>query len=318
MTANQRPDELDKALLASLTRAGYGRVAIRAAVIVAMYAGVTVLALRPEIGWWAPAFSVFLAFMLTGFLNAVHDCVHRAHLRSKLGNRIAGAAWGTPIALNFTIYRHLHLIHHRFTGVEGDTERPFHFEKATDYLHAVSGVSYWPALAKSIFAKSRGKFPDAVSQADRRRDALIDNWLIVGWLALMVILTVLFPFALLVAYWLPLVLVVPMAMILSIPEHYGLWGTSDVMRNTRTIRSCALVRYFMWNGNYHAEHHRYPAVASVNLHRLHKAMPVPHPVQEKSYVRFHWGLMVALLKGTPIPGYGETSAGQPEAMAGQG
>jgi fatty acid desaturase len=315
MTVKQRQGDLDKALLASLAKADGGRVAIRAAVIVGLYAGVVALALRPEVGWWALAFSVFLAFILTGFLNAVHDCVHRAHLRSRLGNRIAGAAWGTPIALNFTIYRHLHLIHHRFTGVDGDTEPPLHFEKATDYLHAVFGVSYWPALAKSIFAKSRGKLPDAVSGADRRRDALIDNWLIVGWLACVVILTAFFPFALLVAYWLPLVLVVPMAMMLSIPEHYGLWGTPDVMRNTRTVRSNAFLRYFVWNGNYHAEHHRYPAVASVNLHRLHKALPEPHPVQAKSYVRFHWGLVMALLTGTP--GYGELPSDRPEAMAGQ-
>ena len=314
MTGNQH-DEPDKALLATLAKADSGRVAIRAVVIAGLYAGVVVAALRPEVGWWAPAFSVFLAFILTGFLNAVHDCVHRAHLGSRLGNRIAGAAWGTPIALNFTIYRHLHLIHHRLTGVEGDTEPPLHFEKVTDYLHAVSGVSYWPAVAKSIFAKSRGKLPGIVDKADRRRDALIDNWLIVGWLASMVILTPFFPFALLVAYWLPLLLLVPGAMILSIPEHYGLWGTPDVMRNTRTVRSCAFVRYFMWNGNYHAEHHRYPAVASINLHRLHKAMPEPHPVQEKSYVQFHWGLVMALLKGTQ--GYGELPSGHPDAMAGQ-
>jgi fatty acid desaturase len=313
MTALQAHDEPDKVLVASLARADRRRVAIRTVVILGSYAGAVVLALRPEVGWWALAFSVFLAFVLTGFLNAVHDCVHRAHLRSRLGNRIAGAAWGAPITLNFTIYRHEHLVHHRLTGVEGDTERPQHFAKAREYFHAMSGLSFWPLNGKFILDNSRGKLPEVVAEGERRRDAAIDNWAVVGWLVLMAVLTVFFPFALLVAYWVPLFLVMPAAMVLSLPEHYGLWGTPDVMRNTRTVRSNGFVRYFIWNGNYHAEHHRYPAVASVNLHRLHKAMPAPHPVTVKSYFGFHFGLVKALLKGDQD--YGKLPAESREPVA---
>lgn len=289
----------DKALIARLAKADQAQVAIRTTVVVAAYAGtiVLVLALRSSIGWWALLFSVFLAFVLSGFLNAMHDCVHHAHLRSKLGNRIAGAAWATPLMLNFTIYRHKHLVHHRLTGVEGDTESPDHFENVREYLRALSGLPFWPLFAKALSRNSRGRFPAIIDSDERRRGARLDNWIVVGWLTSMAVLTVFFPFAVLVAYWLPLFFVMPAAAIMSIPEHYGLWGTSDVMRNTRTVVSNAFVRYFLWNGNYHAEHHRYPAVASVNLHRLHKAMPQPHPVQSKSYVSFHWGLARALMKG---------------------
>jgi fatty acid desaturase len=77
---------------------------------------------------------------------------------------------------------------------------------------------------------------------------------------------------LLVAYWLPLFLVMPAAMVLSIPEHYGLWGTPDVMRNTRTVRSNAVVRYFTWNGNYHAEHHLYPSIPFHRLPETHRRL----------------------------------------------
>ncbi|GIJ29226.1 fatty acid desaturase [Micromonospora qiuiae] len=316
MTTREQSLEPDRALIASLARADRWRVAVRTLVILGAYAGTVVLALQPAVGWWALLCSVFLAFVLTGFLNAVHDCVHRAHLRSKLGNRIAGAAWGTPITMNFTIYRHEHLVHHRFTGVEGDTEKPQHFESAGSYLHAMSGVSYWPVLAAFIAKTSLGELPENLNTPERRRDARIDNWVVVGWLALMVTLTVFFPVALLVAYWLPLFLVMPAAMIMAVPEHYGLWGTPDVMRNTRTVRSNGFVRYFIWNGNYHAEHHRYPAVASVNLHRLHKALPQPHPVQVRSYVGFHLGLLRALLRGDKD--YGKVPADDTATPAGQG
>lgn len=308
MSTQQRSIGPDKALVARLAKADRRRVATRSVVILGTYTGAVVLALQPGVGWWAPLFSVFLAFVLTGFLNAAHDCVHRAHLRSRLGNRIAGVAWGVPITMNFSMYRLEHLVHHRLTGVEGDTEAPMHFEKAREYFHALSGVSFWPVLAKFIIKNSRNDFPEIINTPERRRAAQVDNWLIVGWLAVMVTLTVFFPFALLIAYWLPLFLVMPAAMIMSMPEHYGLWGTPDVMRNTRTVRSNWFVRYFIWNGNYHAEHHRYPAVASVNLHRLHKAMPQPHPVEVKSYLGFHLGLARALLRGDrdygKLPGEG--------------
>jgi fatty acid desaturase len=287
----------DKALVAQLAKADRVQVTVRTAVVLAVYAGVLALALRPGVGWWAVLLSVFLAFVLSGFLNAMHDCVHKGHLRSKLGNRIAGAAWATPLMLNFTIYRHKHLVHHRLTGVAGDTEAPQHFETAREYAHALSGVQFWPLLVRALARNCRGRFPQLIDSAERRRDARIDSWVVVCWLALMAALTVFFPFAVLIGYWLPLFFVMPAAAILSIPEHYGLWGTPDVMRNTRTVVSNGFVRYFLWNGNYHAEHHRFPAVASVNLHRLHKAMPRPHPVQSKSYIDFHWGLARALMKG---------------------
>jgi fatty acid desaturase len=50
--------------------------------------------------------------------------------------------------------------------------------------------------------------------------------------------------------------------------------------------------------NHHAEHHRFPAATSLNLHRLHKALPQPHPIQEKSHLRFHANVVKSLLWGT--------------------
>ncbi|MEU4890927.1 fatty acid desaturase [Streptomyces sp. NPDC044780] len=297
MNETSAPRQLDKELLAKLATADRRRVALRAGSILVIYAGTVYLALRPAVGWWAVLFSLFLGFVLSGFINAAHDCVHRAHLRSKRGNRIAGMFWGTPIMLNFTIYRHQHLVHHRFTGVEGDTEPEETFETLRGYLHTFSGIPVWPGLAKRIIRTWRKEFPASVSTDERRRDARLDNWVLTGWLVLMVILTIAFPYALLIAYWLPLAFVVPAIFFLSLPEHYGLWGVPEVTRNTRTIESNSFVRFFVWNANYHAEHHRYPAVASLNLHRLRKALAEPHPITGKSYVGFHAGLVSALWKG---------------------
>ncbi|MGI5336474.1 fatty acid desaturase family protein [Streptomyces sp. CA-181903] len=288
---------LDKALLMNLARADRRRVAARTAVLAVVYAATVTVALRPGVGWWALLGSAFLGFVLAGFINAAHDCVHGTHLGSRKANRVAGAAWSTPILLNYTIYRHQHLVHHRYTGVEGDSEPAEHYATLRAYLYNLSGLPFWPGFPRRIVKTWRGDFPASVRTDDRRRDAKRDNWAIFTWIVLMAVLTVLFPFALLIAYWVPLALSLPASVFLSLPEHYGLWGMPEVSRNTRTVRSNRFVRYFMWNANYHAEHHHYPAVSSLNLHRLHRSMPVPHPIQEKSYVRFHAGLVGALRKG---------------------
>ena len=297
MTEGLQRQGIDRELLTRLAKADQPGVILRTTVLLAVYAATAVLALQPGVGWWAVLFSVFLGFVLSGFINAAHDCVHRSHLRSKRANRIAGAAWGTPILLNFTIYRHQHLTHHRYTGVAGDTEPGETYLTVVAYLHTLSGVPFWPGSFKRILKTWRDNFPASVNTEDRRLQARQDNWVIVGWLVAMVALTVAFPFPLLIAYWLPLVFSFPIVVLLSLPEHYGLWGVPEVSRNTRTVQSNGFVRYFIWNANYHAEHHRFPAVASLNLHTLHKALPEPHPIQERSYLAFHVGLVKALARG---------------------
>ena len=288
---------LDKALLYNLAQADGRRTAVRTLGILAVYAGGVALALQASVGWWSVVLSMFLGFVISGFIQAAHDCVHRSHMRSKTGNRIAGAAWSTPTLVNFTIFRCQHLVHHRLTGVAGDTEPPDSFITVRAYLHTLSGIPSWPGTLSRIRKTWQGQFPASVSTEERRRGARQDNVAICAWLVLAIGLTVYFPHALLIAYWLPLVFFFFFTVLLSLPEHYGLWGVPEVERNTRTVRSNAVVRYFIWNANYHAEHHRFPAVTSLNLHRLHEAMPQPHPIQQKSYLGFHLDLGKGLLEG---------------------
>lgn len=298
MTTTEPRGGLDKALLTSLARAVRWRVALYAVVIVALFVGGALAVAQVRSMTLAAVVAVVLGFVMSGFINAAHDCVHGSHLRSKRANRIMGAAWCTPLLLNFTNYRYDHLVHHRFTGVEGDTERPKQFHTLRSYLHSLTAFAYWRYNARTIARTWRGIFPASVGKDDRRRDSRADNLAICSWLAIAIVLTWLAPSVMVAVYWLPLLISAVIMRITGLPEHYGLWGVPEIERNTRTVRSNALVRLVLWNGNYHAEHHRYPAVATLNLHRLYKAIPEPHPIQSGSYLGFHRGLIKSL-KATP-------------------
>ncbi|MEU0397749.1 fatty acid desaturase [Streptomyces sp. NPDC006208] len=281
--------------LRQLSTPGRLRVALRAgtvAVLLAAWGTAVAMAFT----WWLLALVPVTGFLLSGFINAAHDCVHRAHVRSVRGNRLAGVAWATPIFLNFSIYRQQHLTHHRHTGVEGDTEPETVLTNLREYLHDFSAIAFWPSVFRRMKRTVIGSFPAGVTNDAHRRAARQDNTVLMSWLALVLTLTVLVPLPLLVGYWLPLGCGYIWISWLSLPEHYGLWGVPDVDRNTRTVLAPALLRFFQWNGNYHAEHHRYPAVASVKLHELAREIG-PHPVQEPSYLAFHRRLVISLARG---------------------
>ncbi|MEU2957156.1 fatty acid desaturase family protein [Streptomyces xanthochromogenes] len=295
MTMPDTQERLDKALLRQLAKASRRRVAVRAILILVVYAAGVALSLRYGFTYGAAVFSsIVLGTVLAGFLNAAHDCLHRSHLHSKRANRIMGVVWATPLLVNFSAYRYQHLVHHRFTAVEGDTESHRTYASVRAYLYALSGISLWRHTLSGLLEPTRGKFPASVNTQDRRDEARRDDLAIIAWLTVMVALTILFPSQLLLAYWLPLYFSGPAIIVLALPEHYGLFGSPDVTRNTRTVRSNRFARFILWNANYHAEHHRYPAVATLNLHQLHRAMPVPHPLQERSYLSFHTKLLKAV------------------------
>ncbi len=52
-------------------------------------------------------------------------------------------------------------------------------------------------------------------------------------------------------------------------EHTDCDLTNDSMLNTRTVESNRFVRWLLWETNFHAEHHAYPAVPFFNLPVLH-------------------------------------------------
>ena len=52
-------------------------------------------------------------------------------------------------------------------------------------------------------------------------------------------------------------------------EHTGLSYEGTIINRTRTVKSNAIVRFFLWNTNYHAEHHAWPFIPWYKLPKVH-------------------------------------------------
>ena len=73
-------------------------------------------------------------------------------------------------------------------------------------------------------------------------------------------------------------------------EHARCPHVANMLENTRTTFTTALVRFVAWNMPFHAEHHAYPAVPFHKLPRFHEIVRAHLRSTERGYVRFHAGL----------------------------
>lgn len=272
-------------------------VLARAAAILLAYGTLVLVALGAWPAWWVIAPVLGCAFILSGFLNAAHDCVHDTHLHRRHLNRITGAAWCTPILVNFTVYKRQHLVHHRFTGVEGDSEGHVIFASPGEYFVEHTGWSFWRGIASRIVKTLCREFPPSVSKPRDVAGARIDNAVICGWLVGMVLLTLFFPRIVAVAYWLPLLAYPAFAVLFSLPEHYGLAGDHHAWPRARNVISNPLVRFFQWNANFHAHHHRAPQVPATALAQSHgREGDARGEPTERSYLQFHFRVLRELMR----------------------
>lgn len=246
--------------------------------------------------WWAwPIVWWFQGFILSGFIGASHECVHGTFATGRRVNRIAGALWSSMILLNFTIYKHYHIEHHKYTGVPNDTETPYVFRNLWDYVCSLPEtgffVAFWSMSVNAMF----GRFPHFIRTKSARRAVLEDVYVLFFWVLLTIGATIIWP-KLLLFYWCPIVFYFPMVFLTSLPEHYGCDEGPDLVTNTRSLSSNFIFRVIFWNGNYHAEHHVYPAVPAYNLPKLHALIGNQFKFREGSYVLFHLKLIKSLIR----------------------
>ena len=78
--------------------------------------------------------------------------------------------------------------------------------------------------------------------------------------------------AVLWVWLLPVVLGQPMLRLYLLAEHTGCPMVPEMLENSRTVHTNAVVRFLAWNMPYHAEHHAYAAIPFHALPRAHAAL----------------------------------------------
>ncbi|MGH0037205.1 MAG: fatty acid desaturase [Myxococcota bacterium] len=254
------------------------------------------------------------AVALLAFFPSLHEAGHGTAFATRPLNEIV--AWSSAFLMLQapSFFRCFHWEHHR------ETQHP---ERDPEIANARDLLDDWPSnLAVYAFVTSGqalmvGKagftllcaltpyafwsryFPfvrdrDAARVAWESR-AVAAAWAVVLWLGL----GRLPGFAELLLAW-------PVAHLLLgfylMPEHTGLPNEGTQLERTRTVLSNPLVRWWMWNMPYHAEHHAHPGVPYHAMPALHSQLRPQLVHVSPGYAAFHrQALRHCLRGGSPSP-----------------
>ena len=244
--------------------------------------------------------SLIMGLILAGGLNLAHECLHLTFMKNRNFCRWVGRCSAGLILINFTVYKEHHLEHHRFVGTPKDTENNSNFKSLSQYLYKMTGFSLAKNKIVNSFAILAKKYPYYLNSVKKIHEARMDALYLLFFLFVVICLTFLYPSAMFFCYWLPLIFSFSFIMFFGLPEHYGCDVVSNVYSKARTIKTNGLIRFFLWNANFHAEHHLYPSISGDSLIKISELTKDHIVYREKSYVWWHLSLIQTLLKNKPV------------------
>ncbi len=249
------------------------------------------LAIAAALGtpWIVPALAVHGVIVI--FLFApLHETIHRTAFRARPLNDVVAWLAGMVLVLPPHYFRLFHFAHHRYTqdpALDPELAAPKP-ERPGQLVRYVSGLPYWRERIVTTFRHARGRVDEGFVPARERRAVTFEaRALLAGYAALALAAWAAGSWAP-VTYWIvPALLGQPALRLFLLAEHTGCPLVPDMLANTRTTVSHALVRGLTWNMPYHAEHHLFPAVPFHALPVVHREVRDRLHVLAPGYVAVH-------------------------------
>ena len=291
-------DDALSALVERSDRKGLARLALH---LLAIAAAGTIYASAFETAWMLPAAWLYGTSLV--FLFApLHETVHYTAFRSRWINRVVSAVCGWILVLPPRYFRAFHLEHHRYTQ---DPDRDPELAVAPprtwyDYLWRVSGFEYWTSRARTTLTHAAGRVAEPyIAPTERVRVVREARLYLASYAAIAAGSAAVGSAAMLWIWLVPVVLGQPMLRLYLLAEHTGCPMVPDMLANSRTVHTNAIVRFLAWNMPYHAEHHAYAAVPFHALPRAHAALAPYVKVQSQGYASVHRELIRGLRQRIP-------------------
>jgi fatty acid desaturase len=306
-----RRDVIDAARLRSLCVPSNSRGAVQALSHVGAIAATGTLLWHWQGTWWAvPIFAahgVLLNFLYAG----QHELSHWTVFRTGWLNEWLGRSFGFVLFYPRTFDQVQHMAHHRFTqdwARDGELAR----ERYTlgSYLLWMSGMSYWYTRWRRILRFSMGKITEPYLPAKRHPELIREARLhLAGYALIAAVSLTAHSWAAAVLWLAPMLAMKCVHQLQNTIEHLGLPHDDNVLVNTRSTRTNALMRWLGWQMQYHTAHHAFPGVPFHRLHELHETIftargAVPPTM---SYLGFQWAVLRAFAGGKTEASYSDHS-----------
>jgi fatty acid desaturase len=306
-----RRDVIDVATLRALCVASDLRGAIQAASHVgAILATGTLLWLARGTAWSIPLF--MLQGILLNFLYAgQHELSHWTVFRTARLNEWLGRIFGFIVFYPRSFDQIQHIAHHRFTqdwARDGELARE-HYTLGS-YLLWLSGITYWYTRWRRIIRFSVGAVSEPYLPASRHAELIREARMhLAGYLLIALICVATRSWAAVYLWLAPMLVMKFVHQLQNTIEHLGLPHEANVLINTRSTRTNALMRWLGWQMQYHTAHHAFPGVPFHRLRRLHAIIFTERGAAAPSmtYLGFQMAVLRAFAAGKTEASYPDNS-----------
>ena len=246
---------------------------------------------------WLVAALLLHGIVLSFLFCALHESIHGTAFASARLSAGVAEVCGALLMLPPRYFRYFHFAHHRYTQ---DPTRDPELSSAppaslASWAWRLTGLPYWrDRLEATLRHALTGRVPESFVPADKAPLVVREARVLWSCYALIVAGSLYLKLDAALYYWvLPALLGQPFLRAFLVAEHTGCPLVADMLANTRTTRSNALVRLLAWRMPYHAEHHCYPSVPFHALAALNALIGERVRVRSSGYLAVHRGLLRA-------------------------
>jgi fatty acid desaturase len=263
-------------------------------------------------GVWAVPVFIVHGTLLNFLYAGQHELSHWTVFRTAWLNEWVGRIFGFWMFYPRTFDQLQHIAHHRHTQDwtrDGELARPRY--TLSSYIWWMSGVTYWYTRWRRIARFSCAVVTEPYIAAARRAELVREaRWHAAGYLGLAVVSLILRSWAAVILWLAPMLAMKFVHQMQNTIEHLGLPHDGDVLHNTRSTRTNALMRWMAWQMQYHTAHHAYPGVPFHRLPQLHAALFTSRGAEPPcmTYLGFQWAVLRAFAGGRSEADYPDDAA----------
>ncbi len=220
--------------------------------------------------WWAVPLFATLGVLINFLYAAQHELSHSTVFKTKWPNMVFGRLIGFILLYPRDFDWIQHSAHHQWTSdweKDGELQRvPYTLRS---YLLWFSGISYWITRVQRFLRFARGEVLEPYVRPDQHALVVAEaRWHIAGYAVIAVLSVITGSWAAISLWIAPMVAMKFAHQLQNTIEHLGLAHGDDILRNTRSTRTNALMRWLCWQMPYHTAHHAFPSVPFWQLKEL--------------------------------------------------